>query len=224
MVMAAEEFPASRRGMTIGVIQACSSLGAVFCAGIIPFLLRAPWGWRTVYFVGVIPLVILMYARRDLKETKRFTERRGQKPPALFAIWKTPYAKRVLMLAAIWFFAYIPAQNAISFWKEFAVNERGFTDAEVATAMTIAAVVSMPFIFATGHLLDRVGRRRGAVIVFVVSAIGVYTCYTLESKSALTAALILGMFGASAYLPILNAYSSELFPTRIPRYCSGVGQ
>jgi len=30
MVMAAEEFPASKRGMTIGVIQACSSLGAIF--------------------------------------------------------------------------------------------------------------------------------------------------------------------------------------------------
>ncbi len=213
MVVAAEEFPASKRGMTIGVIQACSSLGAVFCAGIVPILLKAPWGWRTIYFAGLLPLVVLMVARRSLQETTRFKERGSTKPPSLFAIWKSPYAKRMLILATIWFFAYIPAQNAISFWKEFAINERGFTDGDVGGAMTIAAVVSMPFIFAVGKLLDIVGRRRGAAIVFLVGAAGVVLCYTLESKAGLTAALILGMFGASAYLPILNAYASELFPT-----------
>ena len=37
--------------------------------------------------------------------------------------------------------------------------------------------------------------------------------YTLYAPWALTASLVLGIFSASAYLPILNTYTTELFPT-----------
>ncbi len=78
MVYAAEEFPTAKRATIIGVIQGFSSLGGIVCAGVVPFLLKTPYGWRTVYFVGVIPLVLLAFARRNLKETSRFTELQKQ--------------------------------------------------------------------------------------------------------------------------------------------------
>lgn len=221
MMIAAEEFPASKRGMVMGVIQACSSLGSIFCAGVVPLLLKTDYGWRTVYFVGIIPLVILAFARRSLKETTRFEALRatqageGRKPDSLFLIWKTPYVKRLLLLALIWFIAYIPAQNAIAFWKVFAVGERGLTDGEVGLAISIAAVGAMPFVFLSGKLLDVIGRRHGAAVIFGVGAVGVFLCYTLESFWPLTFALVLGVFSASAYLPILNSYTAELFPTEL---------
>ena len=74
MVYASEEYPSDRRGTVIGVLQAFSSLGAIFCAGVTPFLLSTAYGWRTVYLVGVLPLVILAFARRNLKETQRFID------------------------------------------------------------------------------------------------------------------------------------------------------
>ncbi|MEZ4251836.1 MAG: hypothetical protein R3B99_26800 [Polyangiales bacterium] len=40
-------------------------------------------------------------------------------------------------------------------------------------------------------------------------------CYTLEGLWPLTFALMLGIFASSAYLPILNGYTAELFPTRL---------
>ena len=40
MVIAAEEFPAARRGMVVGVVQAASALGGVVCAGLVPVLSR----------------------------------------------------------------------------------------------------------------------------------------------------------------------------------------
>jgi putative MFS transporter len=214
MVIAAEEFPAARRGMVIGVIQACSSLGSIVCAGVVPFLLTTPYRWRTVYFVGIVPLVILAYARRGLRETERFAQMKA--PAADFLrIWRTPYRARVLKLALIWFVSYVAAQNAIAFWKEFAVGERGFTDADVGRAITIAALASMPLIFAAGKLLDLVGRRPGATIIFALGALGVWGSYTLEGRLPLTVALVLGIFGASAFLPLLNAYNAELFPTEL---------
>ena len=212
-VIAAEEFPAARRGTVIGVLQAFSSLGAVTCAGVVPKLLPL-YGWRTVYFVGIVPLLVLAFARRNLKETRRFEERLGgREERGLFHILGTPHRKRVFQLGAIWFFAYIAAQNAVTFWKEFAMNERGFTDGQVGAAVAIAAVASMPFVFLAGKLIDVIGRRRGAAVIFSVASLGTLACYTLHGRVLLTLALVLGIFGASAIMPVLNAYTTELFPT-----------
>lgn len=110
---------------------------------------------------------------------------------------------------------YVCTQNAVTFWKEFAVAERQFSDAEVGQAIALAAVVSLPLVFLTGKLIDTAGRRPGAAVVFVAGAIGTFGCYTLEGKLPLTLALILGIFSSSAVLPVLNAFTTELFPTEL---------
>jgi putative MFS transporter len=218
MVIAAEEFPAARRGMVIGVIGGCGSLGSIVCAGVVPLLLQTDYGWRAVYLVGILPLLLMAVARRSLRETARFSEyvASGQSQAnALGHIWRTPYRRRVIQLGAIWFITYICTQNAVTFWKEFAVAERGFSDAQVGISISIAAVVSLPLIFGAGKLLDVIGRRQGAVAIFVLTAVGVFASYSVHGQVALTAALTLGIFGASAVLPVLNAYTTELFPTAL---------
>ena len=216
MVYAAEEFPADRRGMVIGVLQAFASLGSVACAGLVPLLIQTSLEWRLVYLVGAVPLVLLAVARRGLRESKRFAEREAdlkEKPQPLTRIFSTPYRTRLLQMALIWFLTYLCTQNAITFWKEFAVTERGMTDGEVGMSITIAAVASMPMVFASGKLLDVVGRRYGAVVIFLLTVLGVVGAYTLSGQVPLTLALVFGIFGASAVLPVLNAYTTELFPT-----------
>lgn len=224
MVYAAEEFPAERRGMMIGLIQAFSSLGGVVCAGLVPFMLEAPWGWRTVYFVGTLPLILLAFARRSLRESTRFealdaSERNADKP--LFRIFQTPHRKRVLQLALIWALTYICTQTAVTFWKEYAVAPAPaagphLSDGQVGLIISIAAVGAMPLVFASGFLLDRVGRRMGAAIIFLATAVSCVAAYTLESNLVLITLAVLGaVFGASAVLPVLNAYTTELFPTHL---------
>ncbi|MBI4956600.1 MAG: MFS transporter [Myxococcales bacterium] len=223
MVYAAEEFPAERRGMVIGVIQAFSSLGSIVCAGVAPLLFQTPYGWRSVYFVGIVPLVILAVARRSLRETKRFAAlatARAAVPevPAersLFRIWRRGYGKRVLELGLLWSVTYLCTQSAITFWKEFASSERGMDDAQSGLAITVAAVGSMPLVFLSGKLLDKIGRRAGAVCIFGAGALGVFLCYTLEGQWPLTVALAFGIFGTSGVLPVLNAFTAERFPTEL---------
>ncbi len=217
MVFAAEEYPADRRGLVIGVIQACSSLGGVVCAGAVPLLLRTPLGWRSVFLVGGVPLVIVALARRGIQETARFRSRPAVTGagPGLTRIWRTPWRGRVLLLAAIWGLTYACTTSAVLFWKEFVVRERGFTDAQVGASMTIAALAAMPLLFAVGRALDVLGRRVGAAAIFVLATLAVLGAYNFESRGALTASLALGIFGTSAILPVLNAYTTELFPTEL---------
>jgi putative MFS transporter len=177
--------------------------------------LKSSYGWRSVYFVGILPLVILTFARRNLRETRRFEAQVGEgaaRRPIAY-ILRTPYRKRVFQLGAIWFATYACSNTAVSFWKEFAVGDRHFTDGQVGLALTIAALGSMPLVFLAGKLLDVVGRRRGAVIVFVATSLSVFLAYGLEGRWPLTASLTVAIFGVSAVLPVLNAFTAELFPT-----------
>jgi putative MFS transporter len=214
-VYAAEEFPASERGFVIGLINAFSSLGAVLCAGLVPLLLHAPWGWRTVYFVGTVPLVLLALARRNIRETARFealpsSERR---PTELFRIFATPYRRRVLQLALIWGLTYLCTQTAITFFKSRAVGELHRSEAEVGAIISAAAVLSMPAVFAVGKLFDRFGRKPIATLVFAATALGCVGAYTATETPQLVVSAILAVFGCAATLPVLNAFNTELFPT-----------
>lgn len=215
MVFAAEEFPADRRGFVIGVIQASTALGSIVCAVVVPLLLETRYGWRSVYFVGVIPILLLAYARRGLRETRRFVEevKPTRVPHGPFAILGTPYRKRVLQLALVWCLTYVCTQSAVLFWKEFAVSERGFSDEEVGFAIAIAAAVSVPFLFFVGKLLDVIGRRRSAALIYGVCAVFVVLAYQLHGFWPLTLCLIAALFAAVGMLSLLNAYTTELFPT-----------
>jgi MFS transporter, putative metabolite:H+ symporter len=215
MVVAAEEFPAERRGSAMGIIQAASSLGAIACAGLVPLLVKLPTGWRTVYFVGALPLLMLSFARRSMKETRRFEELQsdGAKKRALFDVLKGPHRRRVIELALVWTLAYVCTQSAVTFWKEFAVGERAMSEGAVGLSISIAAVGSLPLIFLSGKVLDVIGRKRGAVIIFLATSLGTVGAYQFTSQIPLTVALIVAIFGTTAILQVLNAFTAELFPT-----------
>jgi putative MFS transporter len=218
MVYAAEEFPAARRGTVIGVLSAIGSLGSITCAGLVPILIESPFGWRTVYLVSVFPLLLLAVARRTLRESERFTraaEARGPIRSRLTAIFRGPYRSRLLMMAAVWALAYTCAHTGVSFFKDYAVSDRGWTDGEVGKAIMIAALGAMPLAFAVGWLLDAIGRKAGAVIIFVVGVGGIVGSYSAESHAVTTAMLVFGVFGATAIPAVLNAFTTELFPTEL---------
>jgi len=223
MVYAAEEFPASKRGLMIGLIQAFSSLGSVVCAGLASRLVDTPLGWRTVYLAGTVPLLLLAFARRSLKESRRFSalDDAERAPRSLFEILRSPYRKRVLQLALIWGLTYICTQTAVTFWKEYAIapppaSGPHLSAHEIAAVIALGAVIAMPLVFGVGKLIDMLGRRRGAVVIFIATAIACVAAYTVTERGPLmTAAVVGAIFGASAVLPVLNAFNTELFPTRL---------
>lgn len=220
MIYAAEEFPAARRGFVIGLIQASSSLGSITCAGVVPLLLKTSLGWRTVFIVGAVPLCIMALARRSLRETARFEQvkasrdsTRGQ--TSLLRIFRGDpvHIRTVAYLAVAWGVTYICTFNIHAFFKEYAVAERGMSDAQVGATVTVAAIVSMPLIFYSGRLLDRIGRRMGAAVIFGTTAVAAVMTYQLHSRLGVTVGLTFAIFGVSAVLPVLNSYTTELFPT-----------
>jgi putative MFS transporter len=218
MVYAAEEFPARKRGSVVGIIQAVGSFGAIMCAGVVPMLLKTSLGWRSVYVVGAVPLVFIAFARRTLRESARFEQARSEgrtEDRGFFYLWKTGHRARMLQLGLIWSLTYVCTQNTVTFFKAFAVAERGWTDSQVGKSVSIAAVLSLPLLFFVGRLLDRAGRRIGALVVYGALVFGCLGAFTLPSRLAVTVSLIFAVFSQSAVLALLNAYTGELFPTEL---------
>ncbi len=217
LVVAAEEFPKERRASAMGIIQASSSLGAVACAGLVPLLVKLPFGFRTVYFVGAVPLMLVAFLRRSMREPPRFEAQQKAAAGAtrsLFEIFRGPSAKRVLLVAVVWALSYVCTQNAVTFWKEFAVAERGFTDGDVGLSVTIAALAAMPLAFMSGKLLDVVGRKKGGALIFLLLSGSTVAAYSLHSWALLTFALVFAIWGSTAILQVLNTFTTELFPTK----------
>jgi putative MFS transporter len=217
MVYIAEEFPADRRGFAVGVMQGLNSFGSILCAGVVPQLLKTPWGFRSVYLVGALPLLLLIWLRRGVRETARFEEvaAAGIQQGDPFAIFRSKYRARMLLLATITGLTLVCTYLAITYWKEFVMQERGFDQAMAARAVMIAAVGSLPLVFFSGRLLDVVGRRVGSAVLFSLVSASVLTAYTAHDFWILTVGLTGAIFGASAVGPVLNTFTLELFPTAL---------
>src|SRR3954470_8268772 len=75
VTMIVEEYPAARRGRALGTLLTFAALGTLVVAVLLGIGLQdGPLGWRTFYLVGLVPLLLLIPARRRLRETKRFEE------------------------------------------------------------------------------------------------------------------------------------------------------
>lgn len=215
-VYAAEEFPAEKRAFAIGLIQGSLSLGMIFCAAVVPILINTEFGWRSVYYVGILPLFLVAIIRRTLDESKRFVEKDlVEERIELKTAWDSPYKKRIIKMGLIWLFTFFCTQSAFMFWKEFAVHERNFSDGDVGLAVSLASLISLPFIFFTGKFIDWVGRKKATVVIFLIEIFAVYACYSFYEFIPLTISLIFGVFGISAVLIVINTYTTELFPTKI---------
>ncbi|NIJ36675.1 putative MFS transporter [Sphingopyxis panaciterrae] len=82
-----EFVPPAVRGRFIGTLSAFLSLGFL-CAAVLGYLLvpGSPEGWRRALFVGVLPILLLLWWRRTLPESPRWLESQGRDAEALAVI------------------------------------------------------------------------------------------------------------------------------------------
>src|SRR5580765_2841638 len=73
ITMIVEEYPADSRGRALGTLLTFNALGTIIVGVLLGLGLQdGPLEWRTFYLVGLLPLTVLAFFRRRLKETRRF--------------------------------------------------------------------------------------------------------------------------------------------------------
>jgi putative MFS transporter len=229
IVVIAEEFDAEHRGWGIGALGALHACGAGAAAIAFGFVDTVPFGWRALYAVGLVPLVLVAYLRRTLPETGRFdalaraerAELRATPPlaPAVLLVRRHP--SRIAMLAFAVIAVEIAMGPATFFAPKYLQDALGWTPGQVALmnfAGGFIAIIGNPV---AGWLSDRRGRRP-VTVAFTAGVIAVIACfYTLAGPFVpfLWIALIFTLMGTQV---TLGAYGAEMFPTGVRSTASGV--
>lgn len=203
-VAAAEEMPRNSRAYAISVLAMASGLGAGIAVMGLPLADLGSAGWRLVYVLALIWLVVAYDLKRRLPETRRF-ERPHVIAPRL-------PRSRFAQIATVSFFANLFVAPASFFQNRYLDEIRGLS----ATAISIftigtATPAALGFVIG-GRLADVHGRRR-----LLVAAIPISTALLVWSFSSAGFGLWFGAFGAGfsggiAY-PAFAVYRTELFPT-----------
>ncbi len=217
-VMVAEEFPEKSRGMAIAVVQSMGALGGIMGAALFPLVSRVAFGWRGMYLVGLLPLVLIGFMRGRLRETPRWLhtrEVRGGKAPSFFAVWKRPYSTYLIWMAVIWALAYAPYTAFQTFWVHHVMNSRGWNEQMVSQAMAVAYLLGISGFWVAGRLMDRLGRRITAALFYFAGAAATVIGFQSQSVLAISIGLFLQTFFLGAFLPVTSAFMAELFPTEM---------
>lgn len=217
VMYATEEYPGSRRGRIVGLIQACFSIGAVACAVMTPKLLKTGLGWRAVYLTGGLSAFLLVFAVFRLRETERFLTSRitNMRAALIPKLLPKQHRRRMLQLATVWIVTFTCNQSALTFWKEFAQSERSMSNEAIGSAIALASVLTIPLVVWFGRFTDRIGRRRSAAAVYAITAMGVLGSYSSLPKQVLVVPLLLLIFGSSAAVAVLSTWTAECFPTEL---------
>ena len=214
-VIIAEELPANKRGFGMSIVNAAAGIGAVVGSALFPIVARAPLGWRTMYLIGVIPLVIVFFIRRSVKETRRFAAVRDKfEKPDFAEITRPPYRRTLVLIALLWLFMYLGYTPILTFYTDFAIHERGLSAREVALIISVAFLIGLFGYVAAGKLMDLWGRRPTSILFFIVGAASTCAAF-LVPRSLMLPALVVLVFFATSYLTICSTWTAELFPTRL---------
>jgi putative MFS transporter len=228
IVVIAEEFDAGNRGWGIGALGALHACGAGVAAVAFGFVDVLPGGWRTLYAIGLLPLLLVAYLRRALPETGRFdalARGRGELrsapaiAPALDLVRRHP--RRIAILAVVVVGVELAIAPAVFFAPKYLQDVHGWSPASVA-ALSFGggafAIVGNPL---AGWLSDRRGRRPVTVAFTLAVSLAIAGFYALPGAlaPALWIALIFSMMGTHV---TLAAYGAELFSTGVRSTASGV--
>jgi MFS family permease len=218
VVIVAEELPAAARGWGIGMLAAVSAAGHGLGAVLFAAIEILPYGWRALYALGVLPLLLLPLFSRRIKETARFQAHRAGGLSAGVAWWSPLRAfavtdpGRAITMAALASGAALGHVVVLSFTGYFVLQYHGWAAYELSLMVLAAGAVGVAGNVVAGRLADRIGRRRVGFAFLLIFPAGAWCFYNGPgwSLAVLWALLIFSMMGGNV---IIRALSSELFPT-----------
>src|SRR3984885_329613 len=230
-----------RRGAMSGLIGGGGAgLGALLASfiflitsSIFPGEAFAVWGWRCMFFSGLLSSLLGWFIFNSLEESPFFKEKQRQKAAGVASVTETPVKtlfssswRNVLLLNLLVTFGggagyYITSGYLPSFLK-VVNNVPNNVSSLILMAASVVAIVSA---IAVGGLSDVIGRKKTFLLAGVCMIVLLPLCYlgmaaTKDTTAITLYALAIAFLGNAGYAPIL-IFLNERFPTEIR--ASGTG-
>jgi MFS family permease len=218
--LVAETWRPEHRGKALGLMQSGFAVGYALAA-VVTALVLPHWGWRAVFFVGILPALITFWIRRGVPESPLWLVRSTHNSatasarPRLFA---APYRNLVLVtllmngaaLFAWWgLFTWIPSYLALP----LAQGGRGLSVA-ASSGWIVAMQVGMWLGYVSfGFISDALGRKKTYVGYLLLAAVLVPLYAQAESPLTLLVLGPLVAFFGTGHFTGFGIITAELFPT-----------
>jgi len=216
------------RGKALGLMQSGWALGwgaAALLYALLFSLLPPATAWRTLFFVGFAPALLVFGLRRWLEEPPLYLRARAlaraDDSGSFLDIFRPPLL-RITVLGGLVGTGAQGGYNAISTWlPTFLRTERGLSVLNSSGYLAVLIAGSFCGYVSGGYLSDRIGRRL-TFLLFAVAAgvvVATYTAVPFGNGAMLLLGFPMGFFGAGVFSG-MGAFYTEQFPTRV----RGVGQ
>jgi len=225
--LVSETWPASHRGKALGLMQSAWAIGYGLAA-VVTMLVLPRWGWRVVFFLGVLPACLTLWIRRHVKEPELWLRNRNSSQPKgriadIFQDGRIPVTIAVTSMNACTLFAWWGFNLWLPGFLSMPAASGGVgLSAENMSWFIIAMQVGMWFGYITfGYISDIVGRKRAYVGYLLTAAalIAVYTSVRTPSTLLLLGPFV--AFFATGYFSGFGAVTAEIYPTDIRATAQG---
>jgi len=224
-VLMAETINPKYRGKVMGTVQSAWAVGWGLAVGLFTLiysLVPAEYAWRVMFFVGLLPSLLIIWVRRNVPEPDSF--QRLQKDKAIPGSFFTsmagifrPELLRVTLLGGLLGLGAHGGYHAVMTWlPTFLKTERNLS---VLNSGGYLAVIIFAFwcgCVVSGLLIDRIGRRKNILLFALccVLTVQAYVFFPLINTQMLFLGFPLGFFAAG--IPAsLGAFFNELYPADV---------
>lgn len=221
--LVAETWPAEHRGKALGIMQSTYAIGEIIAA-LVALLVLPRYGWRAVFFVGVLPALVVFWIQRRVPEPEIWrakvsaaTSRANQ---SLRLLWRPDLRRNGVVATAM------NACTMFGYWGLFTWIPAYLSLPASQGGRGLSLVKTMGWLIAMGcgkwlgyavfgFSADSFGRRKSYVAYLLIAAFLVPVYGLSHSPLWLLALGPPVAFFGTGYFSGFGAIVSELFPTEI---------
>jgi MFS family permease len=227
--LVSETWPAEHRGKALGFMQSSWAIG-YGAAAIVNWIVMPLWGWRGVFFTGVLPALFTIWVRRRVEEPEIWKRQRALGRPGGLGLGQivAPGLARVTiavtLMNACTMFAWWGFNLWLPGYLALPVDQGGVgLTTRAMSGFIVAMQIGMWFGYVTfGYASDWMGRRRAYVLYLLTAAALIFLYVSVRVPLVL---LLLGpfvAFFATGYFSGFGAVTAELYPTAIRATAQGL--
>jgi MFS family permease len=224
--LVSETWGADHRGKALALMQSGWAIGYALAAAA-NYIVQPAFGWRALFFVGILPAFLTIWVRRTVREPEIWQMRRREGTRPRLALLFTPELAPLTIA--------LTAMNACTLFGWWSFNlwlpsylqeppSRGGLGLQILSTSSLIVVMQagMWLGYVTfGYISDRVGRKRTYVAYLIGAAVLLFAYVSVRAPLALLVLGPLVAFCATGYYSGFGAVTAEIFPTAIRATAQG---
>jgi MFS family permease len=231
--LVAETWPTELRAKAISIVQSSWAIGYALAALVAGTVLHYA-NWRIVFFVGILPALVILWIRKDVPESEMWLERHragkgsssaiaqdGSKHASFARIFQPPFAKFTFALLFVNFFGMFAWWGLFTWMPPYLSlpveqGGRGFGVMGTTTLMVVLNLFGMfPGYASFGWVADYLGRRKSFLIYTFMASLLVALYATVRRPWLLLVVGTVVAFFGTGFFSGSGIIASEIFPTQV---------